>query len=65
MPKKLLISMLQQGNTGSEILSILDAIVNDECDADVVGGYAALSVDEENYLPIPNQTLPTMEEIAF
>jgi hypothetical protein len=29
MSKKVLISMLQQGKTGSEILSILDAIAND------------------------------------
>jgi len=29
MSKKVLISMLEQGNTGFEILSILDAIVED------------------------------------
>jgi hypothetical protein len=29
MSKKVLISMLEQGNTGFEILSILDAITND------------------------------------
>jgi uncharacterized protein (DUF433 family) len=29
MTKQVLISMLQQGNTGSEILSILEAITSD------------------------------------
>jgi hypothetical protein len=29
MPKKVLISMLQQGNNGNEILAILDVISND------------------------------------
>jgi hypothetical protein len=29
MSKQVLIAMLQQGNTGSEILSILDVISND------------------------------------
>jgi hypothetical protein len=29
MPKKVLISMLQQGNNGNEILAILDVIGND------------------------------------
>lgn len=32
MPTKVLISMLRQGNTGEEILSILDAIVSDSVD---------------------------------
>jgi hypothetical protein len=34
MTKQVLISMLKQGNTGSEILSILDIIVNDSISDD-------------------------------
>jgi len=34
MSKQVLISMLKQGNTGSEILSILEAITDDTIDAD-------------------------------
>lgn len=32
MPTKVLLSMLRQGETGEEILSILDAIVSDSMD---------------------------------
>jgi len=45
MSKSVMLSLLAQGNTGSEILSILNSIVDDK-DADIQGGYAALSSDE-------------------
>jgi hypothetical protein len=45
MSKKVLLSLLAQGNTGTEILSILDALTSDK-DADIQGGYAALSDDD-------------------
>lgn len=47
--------MLRQGNTGTEILSILDAIVVDNVSQS----------DDSNYLPILGQSVPTLEEIAF
>lgn len=51
-----MLSMLAQGNTGSEIMSILDAIVSDN-----VGGYDVIesSVIEQVI------GIPTLEEIAF
>lgn len=52
MSKSLMLSMLAQGNTGTEILSILDVIVSDNV-AEVVD------------MPILGQSVPTLEEIAF
>ena len=53
MSKQVMISMLRQGNTGSEILSILDVIasdmISDGTDTDSVSGFAT----------------PTLEEIEF
>jgi hypothetical protein len=53
MSKQVMISMLRQGNTGSEILSILDVIasdtISDSTDTDSVSGFAT----------------PTLEEIEF
>ena len=50
-----MLSLLAQGNTGSEILSILDTL-----DADNVS-----EVADSTYLPILGQSIPTLEEIAF
>ena len=56
MSKQVLLSLLAQGNNGSEILSILDAIV-----ADNVSGYDYIESPQlESALGIP-----TLEEIAF
>ena len=55
MSREMMLGMLRAGNTGEQILQILDTIVGDDYDADVVGGYAALSEEDQ----------PTMEEIAF
>ena len=56
MSKQVLLSLLAQGNNGSEILSILDAIV-----ADNAAGY--------DYIESPQLEaalgIPTLEEIAF
>ncbi len=56
MSKQVLLSLLAQGNNGSELLSILDAIV-----ADNVAGY--------DYIESPQIEaalgIPTLEEIAF
>ena len=56
MSKSVMLSLLAQGNTGSEILSILDALT-----ADNVGGYDYIES------PMIEQVLgiPTSEEIAF
>ena len=56
MTKTAMLSMLAQGNTGSEILSILDALT-----ADNVGGYDVIES------PVIEQVIgiPTLEEIAF
>jgi hypothetical protein len=56
MSKTVMLSMLAQGNTGSEIMSILDAIVSDQ-----VGGYDVVES------PVIEQVIgiPTLEEIAF
>ena len=45
MSKSVMLSLLAQGNTGDEILSILDTLTSDK-DADIQGGYAALT-DED------------------
>jgi hypothetical protein len=55
MSKSLMISLLSKGNNGSEILSILDAIVADNVS----------EVADSTYLPILGQSVPTLEEIAF
>ena len=56
MSKSVMLSLLAQGNTGSEIMSILDAIVSDN-----VAGY--------DYIESPQLEaalgIPTLEEIAF
>jgi hypothetical protein len=56
MSKQVLLSLLAQGNTGSEILSILDALT-----ADNVSGFDYIESPQlESALGIP-----TLEEIAF
>ena len=56
MSKQVLLSLLAQGNTGSEILSILDAIVSDN-----VSGFDYIACPQlESALGIP-----TLEEVAF
>jgi hypothetical protein len=56
MSKTVMLSMLAQGNTGSEILSILDALT-----ADNVSGFDYIESPQiESVLGIP-----TLEEIAF
>lgn len=45
MSKSVMLSLLAQGNTGNEILSILNTLADDK-DADIQGGYAALT-DED------------------
>lgn len=45
MSKSVMISLLKQGQTGDEILSILNSIVSDK-DADIEGGYVALTDDD-------------------
>ena len=56
MSKTVMLSMLAQGNTGSEILSILDALTTDN-----VVGYEYIES------PVIEQVIgiPTLEEIAF
>ena len=56
MSKSVMLSLLAQGNTGSEIISILDAIVSDN-----VSGYDYIESPQlESALGIP-----TLEEVAF
>jgi hypothetical protein len=56
MSKTVMLSLLAQGNTGTEILSILDALTSDN-----VGGFDVIeSPMIESILGIP-----TLEEIAF
>ena len=52
MSKQVFISMLRQGNTGAEILSILDAIVSD-------------NVTDGNDSEVATYAMPTFEEIDF
>ena len=56
MSKNVMLSLLAQGNTGSEIMSILDAIVSEN-----VSGYDYIES------PMIEQSLgiPTLNEIAF
>ena len=46
MSKQVLISMLAQGNTGTEILSILDAITSDAVSEEQEGNMPTLDVIE-------------------
>jgi len=46
MTKEVLISMLRQGNTGTEILSILDAITSDTVSEEQEGNMPTLDVIE-------------------
>ena len=55
MSKSVMLSLLAQGNTGDEILSILDALIADNVS----------EVADSTYLPILGQSVPTLEEIAF
>lgn len=55
MNRSVILSLLAQGNTGNEILSILDVIVADNVS----------EVADSTYLPILGQSIPTLEEIAF
>ena len=52
MSKQVFISMLRQGNTAAEILSILDAIVSD-------------NVTDGNDSEVATYAMPTFEEIDF
>ena len=56
MSKTVMLSLLAQGNTGTEIMSILDAIVSDN-----VGGYDYI----ESPMIEAALGIPTLEEIAF
>ena len=46
MSKEVLISMLRQGNTGTEILSILDALTSDAVSEEQEGNVPTLDVIE-------------------
>jgi len=46
MSKQVLISLLSKGNTGSEILSILDALTSDTVSEDQEGNMPTLDVIE-------------------
>ena len=56
MSKQVMISMLRQGNSGNDILSILDAIVSD-----TVSNYAYI----ESPMIETSLGLPTLQEIDF
>ena len=56
MSKTVMLSLLAQGNTGSEILSILDALT-----ADNVGGFDYI----ESPMIESALGIPTLEEVAF
>ena len=55
MSKSVMLSLLAQGNTGNEILSILDTLTTDN----------VAEVADSTHLPILGQSVPTLEEIAF
>ena len=55
MNRSVILSLLRQGNTGNEILSILDVIVADNVS----------EVADSTYLPILGQSVPTLEEVSF
>ena len=50
-----MLSLLAQGNTGDELLSILDTLTSDN----------VAEVADSTYLPILGQSVPMLEEIAF
>ena len=56
MSKSVMLSLLAQGNTGTEIMSILDAIV-----ADNVSGFDYI----ESPMIETALGIPTLEEVAF
>ena len=56
MSKSVMLSLLAQGNTGTEIMSILDAIV-----ADNVSGFDYI----ESPMIESALGIPTLEEVAF
>ena len=56
MSKTVMLSLLAQGNTGSEIMSILDAIASDN-----VGGFDVI----ESPMIESALGIPTLEEVAF
>ena len=56
MSKSVMLSLLAQGNTGSEIMSILDAIASDN-----VGGFDII----ESPMIESALGIPTLEEVAF
>ena len=56
MSKSVMLSLLAQGNTGSEIMSILDAIATDN-----VSGFEYI----ESPMIESALGIPTLEEIAF
>lgn len=57
MSKQVLISMLRQGNTGNEILSILDAITSDAADTQ--------SQPVPDSLALQAEMLATLQPIEF
>ena len=57
MSKQVLISMLRQGNTGAEILSILDAITSDAADTQ--------SQPVPDSLALQAEMLATLKPIEF
>jgi hypothetical protein len=62
MSKSLYISLLRKGNTGNEILSILDTFVNDEVSYTVVESHDLLDKVAQAISPI---IAPTLEPIQF
>jgi len=55
MSKSMMLSLLEQGNNGAEILSILDALTSENVSEQ----------SDSTYLPILGQSVPTLEEVAF
>ena len=55
MSKSVMLSLLAQGNTGTEILQILDTLASDNVSEQ----------SDSTYLPILGQSVPTLEEVAF
>jgi len=68
MSKSVMLSLLAQGNTGSELLSILDALVDDNLHL-VDGRHRTEALSSFDYIesPMIEQVLgiPTREEVAF
>jgi hypothetical protein len=55
MSRSIALSLLAQGNTGEQILQILNSIVADNVSESV----------DSTYLPILGQSVPSLEESAF